>query len=167
MKKILFDLLSAQPTKDSKFHGGGEYIKSVFKELAKSHNTEIELIVMYDLDRFIDEWILKIIRDKEIRCIEILSYSQLNELLLSEKFDVFYTGLLANYMQVDFPGGIYTIGTIHGLRDMERYIDKYAYLYNDNIMYKIKSIIKILIEGKQKEKYIEYYTKILNKFNFH
>lgn len=30
--KILFDLMNAQPAEGSKFHGGGEYIKTVFNE---------------------------------------------------------------------------------------------------------------------------------------
>lgn len=165
MKKILFDLLSAQPAKDSKFHGGGEYIKSIFRELAEKHNIEIELIVMYDSSRFIDEWILKSLKDKEIICMNILTYNELNQLLLSEKIDIFFTGLLANYMRVDFPSNTYTIGTIHGLRDIEQYIDKYAYLYNDNILYKVKNIIKIFIAKKQREKYRGYYEKILYKFD--
>ena len=34
--KLLFDLLNSQPAEGSKFHGGGEYIKTVFKKLAEN-----------------------------------------------------------------------------------------------------------------------------------
>lgn len=33
MKTVLFDLFSARPSENTKFHGGGEHIKVVFKKL--------------------------------------------------------------------------------------------------------------------------------------
>ena len=37
MKRVAFDLVSAQPSIDSKFHGGGEYIKAVFERIISRH----------------------------------------------------------------------------------------------------------------------------------
>ena len=56
MKKVLFDLLSAQPIGTSKYHGGGEYIKRVFKCLVDEFSENLEITVFYDKDKFLDEW---------------------------------------------------------------------------------------------------------------
>lgn len=67
MKTILFDLLEAQPALTSKFHGGGEYIKAVFKNLVEKYVGEYILVVFFNKNLFLDEWIYNIINDKHIK----------------------------------------------------------------------------------------------------
>ena len=57
--RILFDLMATQPVKESKFHGGAEYAKTVFKRLIlNKKNTDV--ICFYDKNRYFDKNILDI-----------------------------------------------------------------------------------------------------------
>ena len=50
MNSILFDLYEAQPYGTSKFHGGGEYIKAVFKYLVENYSNKAHIYVYYNFD---------------------------------------------------------------------------------------------------------------------
>ena len=54
MKKILFDLLLSQPSGTSKFHGGGEYMKKIFRELVLTKPDDVELVTYYNHESFLD-----------------------------------------------------------------------------------------------------------------
>lgn len=56
MNTVLFDLLYAQPLNGTRFHGGGEYIKSVFQALAEQYDGQYTLEVCFDPEAFLDQW---------------------------------------------------------------------------------------------------------------
>lgn len=129
MKTLLFDLFEAQPALTSKFHGGGEYIKAVFENLIKKYWGKYKLIVFYDQDKFLDDWIINILKDKEIKTYFVKIEEDIKYIFKKEKIDVFYSGLPYYYKRDYIPKNVKIIGTIHGLRFLELPADKYAYLY--------------------------------------
>lgn len=134
MKKnvVVFDLLFAQPIGDSKFHGGGEYIKTVFKELTNQYNGDYCLRVCFDTERYIDEWILNIISQKNIEIHSVKSAKDIVDFVqeMAKNADVrFFAGMIYPYDQFEFSDHVTCIGTCHGLRVLEKMYDTYAPLY--------------------------------------
>ena len=142
MKTILFDLYKSQPAGTSKFHGGGEYIKSVYKELITSYKDKCKLIVFYDDKRFLDEWILDSLKAERIEKRIVHGITDIQRLLDEEKYDVFYAGIPYDYGNLSYKEGIIKRGTVHGLRRVEDPIDKYEYLYEKKLSKIVKSRIK-------------------------
>ena len=77
MRKILFDLLLCQPIGESKFHGGGEYIKRVFREVILTKSDDVAVSVYFDQDAFLDEWIFDLIKEYSIETYNIKTVSQI------------------------------------------------------------------------------------------
>lgn len=166
MKKILFNLCSAQPSVDSKFHGGGEYSKAVFEYLADNyHNNTIKLSVFYNPELFLDEWIINKLHEKNIETLkvknELLFYKEID----CSKFDTFYTGMTFEFDRSLLPSNIKTIGTIHDLRNYEEVVDKTSYLYYDSLFDKIKQIGKLVFIKKLKKRNLNQYRKRVNSFD--
>ena len=92
-KKLLFDLLSAQPYGNTKFHGGGEYIKTVLKKLLEDYSEFIKIEVFYDKSKFLDEWLLEIISLKRGRVYDVDTINDVERILNLNNFDIFYSGL--------------------------------------------------------------------------
>lgn len=153
--KILFDIMNAQPAEGSRFHGGGEYIKTVFKKLIENLKN-VELVVFYDFDRFLDDWVKIIIQNHLIRRIDIKCEQDIT--FIDEPFDVFFSGLPYRYKREWLPNIKLFIGTIHGLRGLEKPYDEFDYMYNHGSYYisKIKKTIKnikyVVLDYEQKIK---------------
>ncbi len=161
---VLFDLLGAQPNiVGSKYHGGGEYSKTVFRaltELVDSH----ELIVFFDSDKFIDEWLLSLIRDKEIRVYHVKEYIELKSVFEKEKIDIYYSGM--PYAEIDniVPMEVRKIGTFHGLRSVECPTDTYEYKYRKGIK-TIKAFVKPLFKQRIRRKALLSYKKSMEAYD--
>lgn len=145
MKKVLFDLYNAQPDGESKYHGGGEYIKTVFKCLACDFSKKCELIVFYDDEKFMDDWVIRIINKKNIKQYNVKELSEIKGILASEKIDILYSGLPYRYKKEWIPSGVNFKGTIHGLRQIELPTDKYAKYYLTGKK-RIKEIVKYIMK---------------------
>lgn len=150
MKKILFDLMVTQPMGKSKFHGGGEYVKKIFEILSK-YNNEAEIIVYYNFDIYMDAWIKNIICDRRISCFDIKDYQQLQVSGLLEKADIYLCGLLIPLTLLKIPDKLKVVAIYHGIRIVEKPIDKTSYICEDNFSEKIKDIIKYLFQEKYRE----------------
>ena len=142
-KKLLFDLLSAQPCGNTKFHGGGEYIKTVLKKLLEDYSEFIKIEVFYDKSKFLDEWLLEIISLKRVRVYDVDNINDVERILDLNNFDIFYSGLPYTYTEKMFPNPIKKIGTFHGLRPIECPGDDYefAYINGNGIKNKIKKLL--------------------------
>lgn len=166
----MFDLLFSQPIGTSKFHGGGEYIKTVFRYLVEQYNSVAQISVFYDYDRFLDEWVKQLIEKYNIQSFDIKSVNSVTKLLQDNHIDVFYSGLAYGYKDVDFPNNTKIIGTIHGLRSLEKPCDKYTAIYsNQGIIRYIKDKIKWHITQKEnnsfEQKEIIKFEKAINNFD--
>ena len=137
---IVFDLLCAQPMKGRngwiKFHGGGEYTKTIFYELSNCIGEGMKLYACYDSSNYIDEWVQTIINhNTQIIAKQCTDYNEivkfLNTLDSSNDDIVFYTGMIYPY-RIDnckLPESIMTVGTCHGLRDLEKPYDIESWRY--------------------------------------
>lgn len=130
MKTLLFDLLNAQPSKTSKFHGGGEYIKSIFEHLVMNFTESINIMVFYDEERFLDDWIKELIAEKKIKTFLVHSVNDVKDICTENRVDVFFSGLPEHYKKEWFSSETKLIGTIHGLRKIEKSHDCFEYKYS-------------------------------------
>lgn len=162
MKRVLFDLYWAQPIGNSKFHGGGEYIKSVFYHFTKTYANTLKIIVFFDKDKFIDEYLVDLIESLHIEVIDVKSQRDIDQIINSVVFDVFYTGMPYHYVNTAFPKKISSVGTFHGLRPIEMYTDKYEFLYEKNIL---KAFAKLLLKKIRVKKLIHEFDTAIKKFN--
>ena len=171
MRRILYDLLLSQPMGGSKFHGGGEYMKKVFRELLMTKPDDMELVVYYDHDRFLDDWLQEMIKENNVRSYDIKEISGIREVFDKEQFDVFYTGQPYEYRSEFFPHGVYKIGTFHGMRVVECPHDWYEYKYAESVFGVVKERVRNLLKNtrlgyeRSRQKALMHYEKCIRCFD--
>lgn len=171
MRRILYDLLLSQPMGGSKFHGGGEYMKKVFRELLMAKPDDVELVVYYDHDRFLDDWLQKLIKENDVRSYDVKEISRIREVFDKERFDVFYTGQPYEYRCEFFPDGVFKIGTFHGMRAVECPHDWYEYKYNESVFGVTKERVRNLLKNtrlgyeRSRQKALVNYEKCIRCFD--
>lgn len=168
MATVVFDLLFAQPVGGAKFHGGGEYIKTVFEFFIRQYDGTYPLEVCYNQDIFLDDWLLRIIKEKNIGVHQVKTADDIVAILkkLAKRENVrFFAGMIYPYDHYDFPDNIIRIGTCHGLRGMEKPYDTTARYYISS-KGDIKEWIKFKCFPKKfMRNYINMYSSALQKFN--
>lgn len=163
MKNVFFDLMVAQPMGGSKFHGGGEYTKTIFRELCSRYIDEINLNVFYNPDLFIDDWILNLIKEKDIRTFKVRSYDELNNLDEFSHADTLFAGLLTGLSKIKVKPSMKVIGVYHGFRWLEKPTDITALLYEDRVVNCVKDILKLLFAKTfEKKVHSDYKKQIMN-----
>lgn len=166
--KLLFDLYNAQPFGSSKFHGGGEYIKTVFKsliEVCKIYNHKhIEISVFFNKNKFLDDWLIELIKDNSIKVYDVKNEKDIQKILMVE-YDVFYTGMPYMYSKMNLSMIRFRICTIHGIRSIEKVSDKYSVLFL-NTKNTIKIILKTIIKKFYIKEGIKKYSNLINNFDF-
>ena len=125
------NLIATQPNKESKFHGGGEYAKVVFKHLI-CNKKDAEIICFYNKNRYFDKDIAKIINDNGLKLLHVEGKGAVQEIVSTTKFDKIYSALPCRFHGLNF-GNLEFIYTIHGLRAIEMPTDRYAIRYASNI----------------------------------
>lgn len=161
--RILYDLISTQPSNDSKFHGGGEYGKIVFKALVKKIKAEY-LSCIYDKNKYLDPSIIEIIEKYKIELINIESHKELQTIIDSGKFNKFYSPLPYRYTDIDFKS-TQLIFTIHGLRTIETPSDIYQIKYNNRPRAVLQYIYSMIFKKSYKQRKIRDYEKIVKLLN--
>lgn len=151
MKKLLYDLSVCQPIGGSKYHGAGVYGHIVFKELANKIKSHI--VAYFDKNRFMDEDVLKTIKDNNIPVINAKEMTLLEAANLYENCS-FYSPLYSPTHNQLLNTPIRGLVTIHGLRNLEMNRDCYEYLYEKNIKGKFKCLLK----------QTPYYKKLCDKY---
>ncbi len=161
MNRILFDLWQAQPLAGWKFHGGGEYIKSVFRYLLENFEDRTSVSVFYDPELYIDDWIKELLSLKKISIFHIKKESDIQNILEKKRFDVFYSGLPYAYGEMKIPPKTFFCGTIHGLRQIEKPSDLYSCKYRRTI----KPLIAYFFQNFLKRKAINKYGRTIAKLD--
>ncbi len=157
MRVILFDLLNAQPNKSSKYHGGGEYIKTVFAALVERCKKDVQIVPFYDSQRFLDGWIKSLIQSKKLKTIDVKSIDQIQMVADQISADIFFSGLPEHYRREWFPQYTKIIGVIHGLRKIEKSHDKYEWKYFDGkqqIISKLRLFKSYMLNKEKKLSYV-------------
>lgn len=147
---LLYDLSGAQPKKNSKFHGGGEYARTVFIELLKTIDDK-KIECMYDPNKKLTNELLKMCESNNVKMHSVKNKHELQDLINIGDYKVFYSPLTQFwYTKVNFNNTKF-IFTRHGLRTIEMVSDKFEYKYLSTI----KSYIKFFIKNFLKRKYIK------------
>lgn len=144
MKNVFFDLMVAQPMGESKFHGGGEYTKTIFRELCSRYLDEINLNVFFNPDLFIDDWILNLIEEKNIKTYRVESYQELNNIDEFANADTLFAGLLTGLSKLTINPSMKVIGVYHGFRWLVKPSDITAPLYENHFINCVKDTMKLL-----------------------
>lgn len=171
MKKILYDLLMSQPLGSSKFHGGGEYMKKIFRELVLTKPDDVELVTYYNHEAFLDEWLLELMKEHSIRSYDIKSIEKIQSIFEKEHFDVFYSGMAYDYLKEYFPDDIYKVGTFHGMRSVECPHDRFEYKYINSFVGRTKERIRNLIKDtplgyeRNRRKSLKHYEECIKCFD--
>lgn len=132
MKRILFDLVAVQPIEELKFHGGGEYSKTVFIAVCNALEKlreNVTLEVFYNHSHPLDETVKELLRGHEIVGHSVASVEDVQGLLQQKQFDVFFSGLPYDYCDIKIPSNTKFVYTIHGLRQIEKQSDTLMWIY--------------------------------------
>jgi len=152
-KKIVFDLIPTQPSGGTKFHGGGEYAKVVFKRLV-SYRNKSEIVCLYKKGFPLDDDIAGLIHDYHLESVGVESIRSVETVLAAAQADKFYSAL-PGYGRINLPA-LEIIYTIHGLRPIEMPTDlfevKYATNLREILIYIFKNLFRrryITLKKKQ------------------
>ena len=157
---ILFDLLCAQPTHNgTKYHGGGEYAKTVLAEIIRQKKDET-IIVFFDHKRFMDEWIKVLLNENGIVKIDVSDYIQLSSVFNEYPIDTYYSAMPYYDLNSIIPSNVRKVGTIHGLRLLEKNTDTYEYYFANSFYERFKALVKpmagAIVHQKWLNKYYQY-----------
>ena len=147
MRKVVIDLLLAQPDGSSKYHGGGEYTKNVFVRFLKA-SEHSQIIACYDFSKYLDSDIKDDISEYGVETINTTDAHQILSFLNSLPYDdeiIFFAGMVYKYSNVVFPKNVMSVGVCHGLRFIELPKDRYTLYYSKNIEEFIKNFLKIFL----------------------
>ena len=169
---VVFDLLSAQPAGPYKFHGGGEYIKTVFRYYVSKYGNDDTIYVCLNEKKYIDQWIIDLIKQKEVKVSQAVSIDDIISFLYSFNNNVsihFFAGLVYAYRNSIFPSNVFKVGTCHGLRAIEKPTDEYQ---NKYISLFDSGIVSVLTEYAQKyaknilrKRHDNTYTNSISRFD--
>lgn len=126
--KVLFDLTATQPRGKTRFHGGGEYAKTVFRKLHEG-KPEVELHCVYFENVELDGWLKTYLEDEGIAAHPIWDFKEISAICETERIDVFYSALPIAFRERPVGASVRMKGTIHGLRGIECPGDRYAVKY--------------------------------------
>lgn len=130
--RLLFDLLATQPhDKGSKYHGGGEYAKVVFKELVQQGYSS-SMDCLFTSKKEMDEGINIICKEYNITMIDVCKIPSIKEYIENSSYNVFYSALPFDfYSEINFNETKF-IFTIHGLRTLEMPTDSEEFFFCKN-----------------------------------
>lgn len=164
--KLLYDLLSTQPVGSIKFHGGGEYGKSLFSGVVKNLEDSVELSVCYNPNIFLDDWLLDLINNSGCKVIPITSTEDIASLIESGTYDVFYSPIPYYLHRDGAQSATRLIGTVHGLRSIEMPTDRFEPRLTKGIKAKSMAFAKQLIpRDRLVSRAVSKYTKCINSLN--
>lgn len=157
--KLLFDLWKAQPNSESKFHGGGEYMKSLLQSFLLVYGTTANIDVFFDTNLFMDEWVYELLCEYNIGIKHVSKNEELADLLTLGEYDCMYSGLPLDYDRKVVPKSVHFIGTVHGIRFAETPTDKYEYKFYSGLR-RFKHFINYYRTDSLREKYSDYYENL-------
>jgi glycosyltransferase involved in cell wall biosynthesis len=144
------DLIPTQPHDIHKNHGGGEYAKRVFLEIAERVKCEI-IICIYDAGRPLLPEIESLCNKKNFKLIGISISRDLDSILEEHGVQTFYSALPNVSKWKNSKSSVHYIFTIHGLRVIEMPTDRYEYLFANNV----KEYVRYIYKQVFKEKYVK------------
>ncbi|MEK0315271.1 glycosyltransferase [Cohnella sp. 56] len=146
--KLLFDLIATQPCGESKYHGGGEYAKIIFKFIVNKGYAS-QLSCFYDPELELDEEIRILLQTNQIELFSVKSHKEISDLLNSGYYHTFYSALPYHYHDLNIrKPGPKLIYTIHGLRQLEQPTDRYEIKFRQGVREKLKYVVKNMFKDR-------------------
>jgi len=150
MLKLLFDLVTTQPTRTTKIHGGGKYGEMILYRILERN---IPVCCCYDSQKWLNPDIEKVLDEKSIKLYDIRS-AGVNEIIKEQSIDVFYIPAYVNAPNYIDVSQCPVICTIHDLRGLELPVDYYQIKYKPwrNVLsFGKKALLKRLADKKDKD----------------
>lgn len=166
MKILAFDLFCSQPYANVKFHGGGEYVKTFFCDFINNYSGNDKILVFYDKNIFLDDYVIEKTKQNNVETIYVSSYEEI-VLYLNNIHDAeirFFAGLPFHYGKHVFNDNIFKIGVCHGLRDVEKFSDRYSLLYFSSFEL-MKQLVRKVLEKRLYKKYFNGYRNMINNLD--
>jgi len=114
MKKILYDLTSAQSEKNIKYNGGGEYALRIFEFLLARNDVNLEITVSNFKETQID--LIELCNSNSIKIHSYSSNRELSEIINTGRFDtVVLPVCYSKYAELNINKNIRMITVIHDL----------------------------------------------------
>jgi glycosyltransferase involved in cell wall biosynthesis len=145
--RVLFDFEAIQPAL-GKFHGGGEYARSVFEQLLRLRKDEV-ILGFYNKNKWFDPVLKEMIREAGSRLFAVSTKRELQALIDGGECDRVYSASPYGYYDLDF-SNVDFIFTIHGLRAVEMPTDKYELVCDRSLL----SILKYAYKNVNRAGYI-------------
>lgn len=174
MKKVIvFDLLCSQPQGKIKFHGGGEYTKTVFRYCVEQNNGNYTVIACYNCNAYLDDYLIDCIKKYKVNVVNVSEIKDIVTYLnkINEDYDEirFYVGIVNAYKNIRFPKNVVSIGTCHGLRLIEKPYDKYQLLYykitDNSVIGNIKNFVGFIFRSYAMNRYRNIYSASIGSFD--
>lgn len=133
MKKLLFDLITTQPSRSSRFHGGGAYGQRFFLEFLRLPlriERQVELTVALNPDAFLPDLVSNAISEAGIPVVHCASQDELVSHVEDGGYDRFYTPIsdwLHERADVERLAGHGLRATMHQLRNLDAPADPYGF----------------------------------------
>lgn len=160
---IVIDLSATQASKNSKFHGGGEYAKEVVYKIIKMGF--VDFIGLYDKEYELDSTILDYCKQHDIKLIAVNGQKGIVDYVNSSHPELYYSALPYEQTSIDTSKTRF-IMTIHGLREIECPYDPIQMKYLHTLKDKIKLIVKRLFFSNRTSKiYKNKFLKLVDKKN--
>lgn len=157
MGKILFDLETTQPSISGKRHGGGIYGEILFRKIIDLGG---DIAGYYNSKKWINPDLISLVESADIMLID--RNNRTIESIFNEiNADILYSPLAGKeFCNLNIKC---KISTLHGLRMLELYQDKYWLKYQKTIVGYFKSLVKyIFLKKYLSSKYKNQYRKQLN-----
>lgn len=161
--KLLFDLMALQPSQ-GKFHGGGEYARTLLYALIERKSKKDIVEAFYQKDKWIDDNVLNDCKKAGIVLHQIEKFKDISVLVNAGGYDKFYSALPYRYDSLKMSSGIFSL-TIHGLRDLEMPTDRLELHYTRGFIKYAKVLIKQWFPEIYRNRIINGYTKLVHGKN--
>lgn len=162
MKSLLFDLFACQSGRGIMNHGGKEYGEAIFAEIMRRG---FPISGIYNPEEEVKSEFVEYCREKG----DLIDMRQtsLQDAINTGKYDVFYSALPYSWYNVDW-GNTTFIGSLHGLRAIEAFTDKYEYKYANDVKSLIKALVKSIpfVQSYKNRETLNQIGRILNNPSF-
>lgn len=156
---LLFDINATQPNSTGKRHGGGKYGEVVLKRMLERG---VPILCFYDSNKWLNPEIEELCRKTNTSLIDI-QHQSISSIVQTEHIDVLYSPL-PEQLPTNIPCKV--IGTIHGLRLIERPFDFYLiwnYVLNP---FNLLKVIKNEISNRNRQMVWKQVNIMLQRKNF-
>ncbi len=171
MRCLIFDLTTIQKSGKVRFHGGGEYSKTILYHLCGRQTSEFHIVVAAIRDEKIEQWLLNRIQETNA---EICYVDERKEIIniFQDKNDrnvqlLYFNGNVTDQdMEMKMPRKVCYIGTYHGLRWIELQPKDNYWLYKKRAIGVFRARFEYIFRNYKQKKDYNKFRKILARYDY-